>query len=159
MEDFTILTRMTTKQYVKVLLVGLYKKPIFIISALFGIYYLIGLASGWFTSAGYSNEIYLEYLVGFFLLFAPLLIALISLKQFNSNPSFRKDIKYTFGENGMTVEGVTFKGEFAWAHIIKHKEISHFLILYHTKKMGNFINKTKLTSEQLNFIKSKVGTK
>ena len=56
----------------------------------------------------------------------------------------------------MTVQGLTFKGEFVWAHIIKQKEIGNFLILYHSKKMGNFINKTKLTSDQLQFIKTKV---
>lgn len=59
----------------------------------------------------------------------------------------------------MTIQGFTFKGEFEWAHIIKREEIKNFLILYHSKKMGNFIDKTKLTSEQLQFIKSKVRAK
>ena len=59
----------------------------------------------------------------------------------------------------MKVEGKTFKGEFLWTHIIKQKETGKFLILYHTKRMGNFVDKTKLTPEQLQFIKSKVGHK
>lgn len=141
------------------MLIGLYKKPIFIISTLFGIYYLIGLANDWFTPMGYHNEIYFELVIALFLLLAPVLISFIAVRQFNSNPSFRKEIKYTFSENGMLVEGVTFKAEFLWTHIIKQKEISNFIILYHTKKMGNFIDKTKLTLEQLNFIKSKVDKK
>lgn len=94
-----------------------------------------------------------------FLLLSPLFILIISIRQFISNPSFQNDIKYTFGENGLTVEGLTFKGEFLWKHIIKEKEINKFLILYHNNRMGNFIDKTKLTSEQLQYIKSKIKKK
>ena len=59
----------------------------------------------------------------------------------------------------MTVQGITFKVEFLWAHIIKQRELNKFLILYHGKKMGNFIDKTKLTYDQVKFIKSKVKRK
>jgi hypothetical protein len=100
-----------------------------------------------------------DFLFGLLFLFSPTLITLIAVRQFNSNPNFQHDIKYTFSENKMIVEGKTFKGEFLWAHLIKQKEIGKFLILYHSKKMGNFIDKTKLTQEQLQFIKSKVEQK
>jgi hypothetical protein len=90
-------------------------------------------------------------------LLGPILITFIAVRQFISNPSFRHKIKYTFSDNGITIEGSTFKGEFLWAHIIKLKEISNFLILYHSKKMGNFIDKTMLTNAQLQFIKTKAG--
>jgi hypothetical protein len=63
---------------------------------------------------------------------------------------------YTFNEESMAVNGLTFKSEFLWEHIIKQKEIGKFLILYHTQKNGNFINKSKLTSEELLSIKSKI---
>jgi hypothetical protein len=56
----------------------------------------------------------------------------------------------------VTVQGLTFKSEFLWAHIIKQKESGKFLILYQTKKTGNFIDKSKLTAAQLAFIKSKI---
>jgi hypothetical protein len=55
------------------------------------------------------------------------------------------------------VQGITFKGEFAWKHVIKHKEIGKSLVLYHTKRAGNFIDKTRLRPEQLEFIRLKVG--
>lgn len=150
---------MSTSTYGKIMLIGLYRKPVFILTTLFGIYYIIGLATGYFTPIGYDNEIYFEFLMGLFILFAPLIITMISVKQFNSNPSFKNDMKYTFSEIGMSVEGITFKGEFTWKHIIKEKEISNFLILYHSAKMGNFIDKTKLNPEQLKFIKDKVVEK
>ena len=82
----------------------------------------------------------------------------MAVRQFLSNPNLH-EIKYTFGESGMTVQGPTFKGEFLWAHIIKQKEIYKCLILYHNKRMGNFIDKTKLTADQIQFIKSKVRRK
>lgn len=159
MENFIIKTQMSARGYAKVMLIGLYKKPGFILTTIFGIYYLVGLISGSFTAMGYYNEIYFEIFIGLFILFAPLLITAISVRQFNSNPSFKKEVEYTFGENGIHIQGVTFKAEYSWAHIIKQKEIGDFLILYHSRKNGNFIDKEKLTLDQLEFIKSKVGKK
>jgi hypothetical protein len=147
MDDFTITSRMTTKEYAKVMIIGLYKKPVFILAAFLGIYLILDDAS------------YLEAIMGFFLFLSPMIITLIAVSQFNSNPSFKNDIKFIFGENGIHVEGITFKAQFTWEHIIKQKEISHFIILYHSKKMGNFVDKTKLTPDQLKFIKDKVGGK
>lgn len=56
---------------------------------------------------------------------------------------------YTFSENGVVIQGSTFKSEFLWEHIVKQKELDKFLILYHSKKFGNFIDKTKMTVDQL----------
>ncbi len=158
MEDFSITTRTTPKEYAKIMLIGLYKKPVFILMTVFGLYLLTTVILDHFEVINYYSERpYLEIFGGLFILFVPLLITLMAVRQFTSNPNFKNNIKYTFGDKGMTVEGQTFKGEFSWAHIIKQKEISKFLILYHSKRMGNFIDKTKLTTEQLQFIKAKVG--
>ena len=160
MEDFSISTRTTTKEYAKIMLIGLYKKPVFIFTTIYGLYLLVTLILDYFKVISYYSERpYLEIFGGLFLLLLPALITLMAVRQFTSNPNFQNNIKYTFNDNGMTVEGHTFKGEFSWAHIIKQKEISKFLILYHSKRMGTFIDKTKLTTEQLQFIKSKVGQK
>jgi len=160
MEDFTITTRTTTKEYAKAMLIGLYKKPGFIIATFAGLYLLITVILYHLKIINYySDTPYFDFFCGLFLLFGPILITLIAVRQFNSNPSFQHNIKYTFSDKGMAVEGHTFKGEFLWAHIIKQKEISKFLILYHSKRMGNFIDKTKLTTGQLQFIKAKVGQK
>jgi hypothetical protein len=160
MEDFSITTQTTTKEYATVMLIGLYKKPVFILTTVYGLYLLVTVILDHFKVITYYSEIpYLELFGGLFLLFAPVIITLMVVRQFTSNPNFQNSIKYTFNNNKMTVEGHTFKGEFLWAHIIKQKEISKFLILYHSKRMGNFIDKTKLTAEQLQFIKAKVGQK
>ncbi|TAD86175.1 MAG: hypothetical protein EAY75_09210, partial [Bacteroidetes bacterium] len=90
---------------------------------------------------------------------APTLITIIVVRQFKSNPSFKNDITYTFTDSSVSCQGLTFKSEFLWTPIIKQKEIGKFLILYQTKKFGSFIDKTKLTTEQMKFIKSKIGQK
>lgn len=160
MEEFTITTRTTAKEYAKVMLIGFYKKPVFIILTIAGLYLLTTVMLVHLKIINYYTDTpYFEFFGGLFLLLVPILITLIAVRQFNADPSFQHNIKYTFGDKGMAVEGHTFKGEFLWAHIIKQKEISKFLILYHSKRMGNLIDKTKLTTEQLQFIKAKAGQK
>lgn len=158
MDNFTISTRMTNKEYVRVMFIGLYKKPVYIIGTLLGIYILTTAALGHFHVVEYySDTPWYEIAAGVFILCAPILILLIAYQQFISNPSFKNEITYTFGENGIAIQGPTFKSEMLWTHITRHKELGKFLILYHTKKFGNFIDKTKLTPAQIAFIKSKAG--
>jgi hypothetical protein len=160
MDNFSITTRLTAKEYSKIMMIGLYKKPAFILATIFGLYLLMTAISDHFEIVGYYfGTSYYEIFAGVFILLGPALITVIAIRQFKSNPSFGGEIKYTFGEAGMSVQGSTFKGEFLWTHIIKQKEISHYLILYHSKKMGNFIDKTKLTPEQLLYVKTKVRKK
>ena len=160
MEDFTIKTRLTTKEYARVMYVGLYKKSAFILATLLGTYLVTTVFLDYFKVIDYYTEtpIY-DIAIGTFLLLAPSLIVLISIRQFTSNPSFQNDMTYTFGDRGVAIKGLTFNSDFLWSHIIKHKELGKFLILYHSKKFGNFIDKTKLTEEQLEFIKSRVRKK
>jgi hypothetical protein len=160
MEDFTIITRLTKQEYIKVMFLGLYKKPAFILATLLGLYLVSTILLDYFKLIDYYTDTPLyEIICGAFLLLAPTLIVIIAVRQFTSNPSFQNDIKYTFSETGVATQGLTFKSEFSWTHITKQKELSKFLILYHSKKFGNYIDKTKLTVDQLNFIKSKVGLK
>src|SRR5450631_1705695 len=160
MEDFSITTQLTAKDYSKVMLLGLYKKPSFILPAIFGIYLIMTVILDYFKIISYYPETpYFEMFGGLFLLFLPAIIVIIAVRQFLSNPSLQKEIRYTFTENGIMVQGLTFKGEFLWAHIIKQKEVYNYLILYHSKKMGNFIDKRKLDLDQIKFIKSKIRRK
>jgi len=160
MEDFTIKTRLTRNAYVKVTYVGLYKKPAFILSTLLGAFLLTTLVLDYSNTIEYYTDMpWFEIIFGTFLLLAPTLLVLVAVRQFTSNPSFENDMTFTFSDSGVVIHGVTFKSEFIWAHIIKQKEVGKFLILYHNSKFGNFIDKTKLTSDQLIFIKSKVRHK
>lgn len=157
MENFTITTQLTTKEFAKVMIIGLYKKPGLILATLLGIYYIITFLLDGFKIVNFYQEVpYFEIAISLFLLLSPTIITLIAVRQFNSNISFKNGIKYTFDDNGFLVEGSTFKGEFSWNHIVKIKEIDNFLLLYHAKNTGNYIDKRKLTLHQIDFIKSKL---
>ncbi|HEV2353237.1 MAG TPA: YcxB family protein [Puia sp.] len=157
MDSFSITTRTTVSDYVKILYTGFYRKPTFLIVSIFGLFCIwAGIFAGYdvvpFDTGLPGDGIYLGCL---FVLF-PSLMVLIGVRQFRSNPVFRHDMTFSFGETGFKVQGLTFAAEFQWAYIIKQREIGHYLILYHSKRMGSFIDKRALTTEQLQFIKSKV---
>lgn len=120
MEDFSITTRLTVKEYAKAIAIGFYKNIKVILSTILGIYLLVTAILDHFNIIDfYPDTPYFEFYSGLFILLAPALIVAISVRQFISNPSFQNDIKYTFGEKGIAVEGATFRGDFLWAHIIK----------------------------------------
>ncbi|SDP91296.1 hypothetical protein SAMN05428975_3545 [Mucilaginibacter sp. OK268] len=155
--NFSITSCLNQREYIKVMFIGLYKKPGFIISTIAGLYLFITALLNYFNVIDlYVYSPFADGILGLFLLLAPSLIVLLSINQIKSNPNLLNDITYTFTDTGMAVKGTTFKSEFSWEHIIKQKEIRQFLILYHTKKFGNFIDKSELTADQLSFIKSKI---
>jgi len=158
--NFSITSRLNKQDYIKVMFIGLYKKPGFIIGTIVGLYLLITALFDYFNVINiYTYSPFVDGVLGFFLLFAPSLIVLLSVNQIKSNPSLLNDMTYAFSDTGFAVTGMTFKSEFSWEHIIKQKEVRQFLVLYHTKRFGNFIDKSKLSPEQLLFIKTKVTKK
>ncbi|WP_252793166.1 YcxB family protein [Mucilaginibacter flavidus] len=158
--NFSVTSKMTPQEYAKVMFIGLYKKPVFILCAVVGLYLLITVFLDYLGLVNYyDTKPLFEVFGGAFLVLAPTLIVIISVRQFKSNPSFQNDITYTFNDDGMVVQGITFKSVVSWPHIVKQKEIAGFLILYHTKRFGNFIDKSKLSEAQLIFIKTKTTGK
>lgn len=155
--NFSITSNLNIRDYTKVMFIGLYKKPVFILCTIVGLYMLTTVTLDYLKIIQlYDSPPLYEIICGLLLLLAPTLIVVMAVSQFKSNPSFQNDITYTFSEDGLVVVGITFKTEFSWEHILKQKEIGNFLVLYHTKKFGNFIDKSKLTAEQLLFIKTKI---
>ncbi len=155
--EFSITSRLNKKDYIKVMFIGLYRKPYYIIAAILGLFLVTISTLSYFNGINFNiYSPYTDAFLGLFLLVSPSLTVLLAISQIKSNPSFLNDVTYTFNDVGMAVHGLTFKSEFVWEHIIKQKEIGKFLILYHTKKFGNFIDKSKLSLEELAFVKSKV---
>ncbi len=153
--NFSITTCLNKRDYINFLFIYLYKQPYYVISSIFGLCLLIISALDFSKITYIVGSPVLTLLCGLYLVFAPTLTVILTLRRFNS--ILQRDMVYTFSENGIIVEGVTFKTELSWAHILKQKEIGKFLVLYHNKKSGNFIEKSKLTDEQLFFIRSKVN--
>ena len=152
MEDFTITTRLSKREYRNVLFILFYKHPYIICITILGLFFIVAAIK---DSSNVIDFMW-EGFSGIFLLFIPLLKIFRQVSQFASNRGIQEDISYTFCEGGIVAKGLDFKSEFSWAHIIKCKEIKNFLILYQTKKSGHYIDRTKLTEGQLKFIKSKV---
>jgi hypothetical protein len=155
--NFSITSKLNKQDYTTIMFIGLYKKPAFILCTIVGLYLIATVLLDYAHIINYypSTPLF-EIIGGSFLLLAPTLIVMMSVYQFKSNSSFQNDIIYTFSEDGILIQGITFKSEVSWAHIMKQKEIGNFLILYHSKKFGNFIEKSKLSTEQLLFIKAKI---
>ena len=154
---FSITSKLDKGDYIKVMFIGLYKKPYYILATIFGFSLLIISILNYFNAIGF--EVYSPFtdaILGLFLLLSPSIIVFFAVSQAKSNPSFLNEMTYTFNDVGISVTGLTFKTELLWEYIIKQKEIGDFLVLYHTKKFGIFIDKSKLTSEELLFIKSKI---
>lgn len=152
MEDFTVTTTLTKEEYRKVFFLGYYKKPFIIIINLLGIYFLI------MAIKDYQNiiDVSWEGFCGLYFLLLPLIIVFRHVNQFSLNEAKYANVTYTFGESGLKLQGFEFTSNFSWSHIIKYKELGNFLVLYHTKRLGNYVDKANLTSAQLSFIKSKV---
>jgi hypothetical protein len=100
MEDFSITTRLTGKEYSKVMFIGLYRKPRIIVLTILGVVLLLG---GLKIIPFYSDDPYLEIIIGlYFLLISPIAV-LRTLKQLRSDPMFLDEITYTFGEGGFKI--------------------------------------------------------
>lgn len=160
MENFTISTQMTAKEYAKAMLIGAYKKPTFIFINFMGLYLLTTVILDHLEVIDYyTDSLPIELFWGVLFLFFPVIIVLIAIRQFNSNPAFRNAINYTFSETGLAVDGETCKSEYAWSHFVKQKEAGKFLVLFQSRQFASYVDKTKLTEEQLQFIKGKVKRK
>jgi len=134
-----------------------YKRPVTIISTIIGVFaILFSILDLLHVVNCYDNPPYLQLFCGTFLILLPLFATYAVIKRFRSNPLFSGHLSYTFGESGYKLEGETFKSEFSWTNVIYLSETGKFLILHHSKISGHFVDKTKLTPEQMFFLRSKV---
>jgi hypothetical protein len=157
MNSFTVTTLVTKKDYTAFLFAALYKKPVTIIASLIGLYMLLMAALP--SLFGNSDSLIFNLGFGLFLVLHPFIIASLLSRQFNANPEMRHEILYTFSEDSVVVKTLTCDSTVQWTHFIKLRETKKFLLLQHTKKAANIVDKTKLTQEQIQFIKSKIGKK
>jgi YcxB-like protein len=160
MDNFTITTLFTKKDYTKFLYTRVYKNPFLIIITLIGAFLLMLLILNFFGIVGYdSKSPYIDLVMSFFLLLTPVITVLTVAKVYYSNPSLQHEITYIFGEEGISVKGLNFENVLKWPYMIKLKETKKYLLLYSSKKLVNFIAKDKLTEQQIQFIKSKIKNK
>ena len=160
MDDFTITTRITRNDYSKFMYAALYKRPLYILATLLALFLVVTVILNYIGVINlYTETPYFETITALFILIGPTIIVLVTSKGYVSNPSMQHDMIYTFKNDGISLQGHTFKSELSWKHIVKIRETKKYLLLYSSKKLGNFIDKSKLSAEQIQFIKSKIGKK
>jgi uncharacterized membrane protein len=160
MDNFTITTLFTKKDYIKFLYRRVYRNPVIIFVTLVGLFLLVTPVLKIFGLVIYDSKTpYTDLITGLFLILTPIVAVLIIAKGHSSSPSMQHEVTYTFGEEGVFAKGLTFESNLKWAHIIKTKEIKKYLLLYSSTKLVNFIAKDKLSEEEIQFIKSKVKKK
>ena len=72
MNNFSITTHLTTKEYVKIMYLGLYRKPGFILATLLGLYFATTIILDYLNLIDwYANTPTFEIVCGAFLLLAP----------------------------------------------------------------------------------------
>jgi len=87
------------------------------------------------------------------------IITFILSAKFNAIPSMKHEIVYTFSEDLIVIKASTCDSTMQWSHFIKVRETKKFLLLLATKRTASLVDKTKLTQEQIQFIKSKIVKK
>lgn len=158
MDTFSCTTQLNSKIVAGIMGKGLYKKPSIIFAQILGLYFISTIILDHYNIINwYSGTPYWEIGLGLFLLLAPILILFISIVQFNSNPANKEAILYTFSNQGVEIKGNSYLSKLDWIYFMKQKEIGQYLILYHSKKFGSYIDKTMLTDAQIEFIKFKIN--
>ncbi len=153
--DFSITNSLNKRDYINYLFIYLYKRPFYIIASIFGLCVVIMSILDFLKITDIEGTPIFTLFCGLYAVFMPALVVLLTVRR--NKAILLRDTVYTFSENGIIVEGGTYKTELSWAHIVKQKEIGKFLVLYHSKSVGNIIEKSKLTDEQLFFIRYKVN--
>src|SRR6516225_5046185 len=106
MEDFSITTRLTEREYSRVLFILLYRKQGIVYTSIFGLLIVLG---GLKIIPFYSDATFLETLVGLYLLLLPTITVLRSLKEVRSTSGIQDEMTYTFNESGLIVQGSSHK--------------------------------------------------
>ena len=153
MERFRVRFRIPISAYSKFVITQSYKRPFTIISVVIGISFL----AIYFTEPDKASLNPMFLAGGFILIFIHAIMALLLIARVKKSPYFSEELIYEIGDDGISIVGKTFKGEYKWEHFILFREEAAFLILYQSKREVLFLMKTYLTYEQVRFIKSKNG--
>jgi len=155
MNAFTITMLITKKEYTSFMFGYIYRKPMSIFITILGILLLGFVAFTYDNNASPGTSL----MLCIFLLLLPVLLVYSSVRTYYSNPALLHEVKYTFDEHSIEAKGITFESKVLWAQFIKTEETKKYLLLFHSKKSAVFLDKNKLTQEQLHFIKSKIVVK
>lgn len=150
MEDIKIESKISLKDYTRLLYLLTYRKPVIIMISLLGLL-LVVFSVLYFLGefSAFDKPPYLALLTGLFVLIIfPLSISLSAKRNFRSEPFLREKILYTFCPDQITIRGDTFSQIIAWDRIYRFRRLGKWFLFYRDKYRLNFMFRNSLSQEQ-----------
>lgn len=161
MNNFSITTQLTQKEYCKLFLQLSYKQRMYQIITIMGVLLLILSVIRFFVPTMLSNNVqwFLFCFSIYCLVLFPVIVWIRARKIYKTNPGLQDAICYHFSDNNIIVNGGDKESRFEWKDFGKVNQTNSFLLMYNYNRAAYFIRLKDLTQEQINFIKQKVERK
>lgn len=138
----TIEAKIYFKQYLKLMFVITYKKPMMIILTILGLIMFFGAIVYLVFFPYLLNEPPIFPLVfGLITVIIPLSIYRYCKRSYSSNSRLQEKITYEFTEDKIFITGESFKTEMTWEKIFKVQELKDCILLYQSRATFNLIPK------------------
>jgi len=155
----TVITKLDFKQYLSLMYILTYRKPMMIILTILGLIML-------FTSILYflglpvpvSSTPYMPLFFGIFTIVLPLFIYRNSKRNFSSHGRLNEQISYEFTEDKIIITGESFKTEMDWTKLYRIEELPKWILIYQNRIIANVILKSSFDNN-LNDFKNLVLSK
>jgi hypothetical protein len=151
--------RITLKEYINLIYILSYRKGWMIFITIIGllmllvtIIYLIGTASMLFgKDFNPWSDIFLAFL---FLVAIPISIYFSARSNYLSTKRLQEPIEYELSNESIRMTGESFNSELNWEQAYKIEELKNWFLIYQSKRTANFIDKKKLSAEQIQQLRS-----
>jgi len=143
-------SKLIFKDYLKLMYVLTYRKPVIIIITIIGILSLImSLLYFGGIKMPYKSPPYSQLFFGIVIVFLfPVLIYISAKRMFASSARLQERITYEFTDEIIRVTGESFKSEMDWMKIYKIVELKSWFLIYQNKRAANLIAKETLRDQQ-----------
>ena len=158
MEKIRIESKLSLKEYIRLMYRLTYRKPMVIIISLIGFFMLI-LSALYFLGLYRSTDQppYSQLAAGLFVsLVLPFSVYRAAKRQFNSNERLKELIVYEFNPEHIQITGESFRSELTWSKTHKIIEISDWIIIYQSKLVANVIPRRCFEPHQLDIFRNLV---
>lgn len=158
-----IQTKLEFKEYLRLLFILTYKRPIVIIVTLLGVA-IIAMSLLYFTNIILPNsfEHIIQLILGIFIItYLPFSVWLGAKRTFKTHKLIQETIIYDFQENNVTITGETFNSEIELDKLYRILELKDWFLLYHNNRLMNIVTKPQdsVEIEKLRSILNKVNVK
>ena len=136
-------SKLTKKDYQKLLLLLTYRKPLMIVIVLIGLLSLI-LSVLFFlgVSVSFDKPPYFQMIFGFFVVIAmPIIVFRGASKTFKSNLRMQEKMVYEFNQDRITITGESFNTEMDWEKVHKIQELRNWILIYQSNQVANILKK------------------